>query len=201
MRRSRKITYQTFDDGLECGQQQHATEPYRDLDVDTVVNQIASRMVRTDLMRHDVTLSEGSFQDTYQDVYKQWFGSSAGSVGASSAGSASSLPPVIFMGGSRNTAIAPSADTWVDAVNYIDYVPPTSYSALMRVELWSRQSGPTVRARLRDITAGITIGSVDTTATSPATLTFGAALTPGHIYRLQLASDTSGAGIYAIATM
>jgi hypothetical protein len=203
--RARTVTYLTRTRGLRVGQLQNITEPYRDLDDAFVLNELRLRLSSLDLGDYSVSAVERATQGTWRDTFKQWSGGSTNAAAGSVAAPAPVLTTTlatIYLGGSRNTAVAPDADTYVDVPEMVPFTAPVDLSGVVRVTLRAHDTGVAVTARLWNDTDGVAAGTSDSvTSTTPETTSFAASIAAGKTYILQMASDTNAARIYGLGVM
>jgi hypothetical protein len=194
--------------GLEPAQQIAATIACRDnVDGTFVITNITEVISQADRVTQLELIESTLYRGDYLDEWRRLTGSTAGAVGGggvaggSGIGGSGSSTLSAFLGGARSTAVAPAASTWTPVPNFVDLVPAVAGSGLVRVALWSRESGVSVTARLHDVTADTAVTSSSVTSQTPVTVTFGVTLVAGHTYVLEVSSDTNGAGVYAIGTL
>jgi hypothetical protein len=184
---------------------QSITEPYRDLDDAFVINELRLRLSSLDLGDYSVSAVERATQGTWRDTFKQWSGGSTNAAAGSVAAPAPVLTTTlatIYLGGSRNTAVAPDADTYVDVPEMVPFTAPVDLSGVVRVTLRAHDTGVAVTARLWNDTDGVAAGTSDSvTSTTPETTSFAASIAAGKTYILQMASDTNAARIYGLGVM
>jgi hypothetical protein len=204
--RARTVVYLTRTRGLRVGQLQTITEPYRDIDDDFVVNEVRLRLSSLDIGDYSVSAVERATQGTFRDTFKQWSGgatnAAAGHVLAPPAPNLTRTLTTVYLGGSRNTAVAPDAGTYVDVPEMVPFVAPVTVSGVVRVIVRAHDADVAVRARLWNDTDGVSAGtSDDVTSTTPETTAFAVSMVAGKTYHLQMTSDTSAARIYALGVL
>lgn len=110
--------------------------------------------------------------------------------------------PPIYLGGSRNTAIAVVSPAYTPVVGYVPFVATWAFSGRVRVWLWARNAGISATARLYDETAAAAAGtSSPVTAQTPTERTFDVTITAGHTYRLDVLSSAASEAIYGIGLL
>jgi hypothetical protein len=205
--RARVVNYTTQTPGLQVGQLQSINEPYRDIDGSFVINEIRLRPRSLDIGDYEVSAVGRATQGTFRDTYKQWAGGStnaaAGSVLAPPAPTlATSTLTAIYLGGSRNTAVAPAAGTYVDVPEMVPFTATVDVSGVVRVTLRAHDAGVAVTARLWNDTDGVAAGTSDSvTSTTAQTTAFAVSIVAGKTYHLQVTSDTSAARISALGVI
>ena len=121
-------------------------------------------------------------------------------------GGANRVEGVYFspMGNADNLGIydAPAASTWVDVADFVDQeVSASDFPggvARVACDLWSRDAGVTMQARLWDETNSVSAGeSAEVTSQTPTDATFAVALSSGTAtYKLQLTADATGTDLF-----
>lgn len=207
LERPRTITFPTVVSGARVGQTLAVNLPDDSLVADFLITEL--EMVDLDGvdLTYRITAVEGAVNPaSWKDTYRQWSGSGASS-GLASVGTViitvpTPAPSVTPLGGSTSRSVVPGAGTWVSAEDAAPYVAPQSRSVTIRCVLRARDSGVTVTARLRDLTAGTTIATTSGVTGQTATLVSASgSVTKGNRYELQLSADTANAGVYGIGTL
>lgn len=189
--------------GWEIGQKLPISITSRFTAPNAVITRVAAKIVSDSFWEYTLTVSDGAYQGTYLDRWRKLLGGSGGgtSVGG---GGVLRAAVVAYLGGMRTASQL--ADTYTPVLNWSKYKAPSSFAVTVRVELWSRTAGVGVTARLYDCTASAAVSPTSSTVVSanpPASteVTFSVALTVGHLYRLEVLSDTAGESVYAIGQL
>lgn len=102
-----------------------------------------------------------------------------------------------YLGGSRQFAV--ESDVWTPVPDYVTFVCTSGFTAKLRVETWTRQSGVNVAVRLFNVTDNVAVGvSDDVMSTAPVPVSFDANFLIDRRYRLEVKAAVAGAGAYAI---
>jgi hypothetical protein len=108
----------------------------------------------------------------------------------------------IFLGGSRNIFVDEPTAAYTGVPNYVPYTALGSYTGVVRVELWAKNSGIGATARLYDVTAAASVGNSSTvTSTTPTSTSFTVPIIAGHVYRLEVLSSANNEGVFCVGTV
>lgn len=162
------------------------------------------------LFKFDFALTEGTVAvNTWiHEVQELFTGAGVGAVTVSG-GVVSNPPPSgaafsapIQLGGSRQLMQSPSSGVWVPAIDYFVFLAPTTFSGLVRVELWARDAAVGAQARLRNVTDSTTAGTSSVvTSQTPTETTFAVSIVAGKRYRLEISNNVSAAGVACIGAL
>jgi hypothetical protein len=148
--------------------------------------------------------------DTYQgSVVDEWRAILGGGGSSASTGSLAgvvltptTLASPAFLGGARNAGVAANPAAWVTVPNYVPYVAPASFTGRLRVEIFARNAGVTVTARLFDVTAAAAVMTTSgATSQAPVEKTAVGPIVAGHTYRLEIQSGTNGEAVFGIGSL
>lgn len=215
---AKRAEIHTREPGLAVGQGIPTDTDYRGGIDDTLIVQTVRTEIRSDDVRHyfaDATSEIAIRRSTlgeWRELVSAAGASGSGSVlsvvsGGSSGGGGVvvpvAAPPWVYLGGSRSTSeTIDSSGTYEAIPQAVPFVAPSTYSARVRVQLRSADSGVEVTARLRNLTDGTTAGTsaaVENTAFEETT--FVVSIVAGKRYQLEVTADTTGARVYAFGTL
>jgi len=152
------------------------------------------------------TTVEGNvYLGSFLDTYRAWSGGGSGS-GGTGAGSVvitavGTFSP-IHLGGTRNAPVAPSPADWVPVTNWIPFLADATFTGQVRVDVWARNAGITVTARLRNVTDALDWESDPVTSQSPTEKVIaGIPIVAGKRYRLEVLNSAAGEAVYAIGQL
>lgn len=173
--------------------------------VTALITDVEIDMVSDGFWRHNVKASTGIFKESSLQYFRELFGGSAPSAGFSGgvnttiiASSASN----IFLGGSGNTAVAESPAAYTGVANFVIYDAFASFTGVVRVDLWARNAGISVTARLYNTTSAADVGTSSTvTSTSRTSVSFNVTIVSGNRYRLEVLSSATDEGVYCVGTL
>jgi hypothetical protein len=220
----KKVTYTTEALGLRPGMMQILDLPSRNLNGSYLITDITTANIRDRSMARTVTLIEGSVYrgSPANALFQQWSGTGAvstvaaagGSSGSSSGGSSGGgRQAPYFLGGSglegRRTA---TAGDWVPVAGgqalgagsyqvQLDTVARGSNTAIVVCRLRCATAGPSVVARLYNVSDSLACASVSVAVTGTAwrTVVFAVSLTPGtKFYELQVQPSLAGADVFGV---
>jgi len=216
----REVSLTTDVDGLEVGQALTIDLPVTRAIAGTFVVTSVALTIVLDTTEGDAfwqyhveALESDIYQGSYLDQWRKMTGNgSSGSAGAVSGGGGGTLPPAgggtagpstFFLGGSRTTALFAAPVAWLPVVDYLDYIAPSSFSALVRVDLFARHASVGAQARLFNITDGVPVAPASSVVTSTTAVptTFVAAVESGKRYRLEVISTVADESVFAIGTV
>jgi hypothetical protein len=136
------------------------------------------------------------------DEWRELLGGSGGGAVAlatsgGSGGSGGTSLSTIFLGGREDASM--DAGDWTDIWFAVPLVAQETFTGRVRLDLWARESGAGVTARLRNVTDATAVESSEITSTTRTELTFVAPITSGKRYRVQVKRTTGSGGVYAAA--
>lgn len=176
----------------------------RGLNATFLVTQVDVDLVSDTYWRWSVRATSSTvYQGSYLDQWREIKGGSSGTpVVSVGGGSVTLLTSPAYLGGSRNTALAPSPAAYLPVVDYVSFRATTTGSARVYADLWARSAGVGVTARLYNVTDATVVGSSSkVTATTATEVSFDVALVASKVYRLELTSDTAGEAVYGIGRL
>lgn len=200
---SRELDILTDEDGFDADQALTVNTTKRGGIVGTfLVGTVFIELINREHWEYSFTATEGSEQQTsFQDEWRQLTGGggSAGSVvlGGGTTGTALSSPA--HLGGTDIAAIeAAEAAGWTRVKNAPSaFVAPGSFTGRVRVDLWAREAGAGVTARLLNVTDGTAVESSQVVSQTATPISFVVAILSGKTYQMQV-KRTSGVGdVYA----
>lgn len=147
---------------------------------------------------------QGNAQDKWRSLLNTGGGTAIALAGGGSSGGSSTtvLASPFFLGGSRKFAEAANPAAWLPVIDFVPYTAPATFSGRIRVQLFARLAGIGVTARLFDITASSVVTTTSKVTNQTATeVTAVGVITTGHVYRLEMESDTNGGEVYAIGCL
>lgn len=199
------IKFQTLEPGARVGQTLTVNLPVRNLVSDFLITDMEIRDIGGEYLLYTVTAIEGgTLGPTWRDTYRQWGGTGSGLaiVGGGVTIINTGSEGAISLGGGSAQAVVPGSGTYLRVENAIPFVATRTGSALVRVELWARNAGVTVTARLRDLTTSATAGtSSGITSQTPTLTSFSAPITAGRRYELQLTASAASEGVYGLGSL
>lgn len=199
----RTFSFVSRDSGWEPGQVVTINLSRFQLNTTGVITEVDAEVDENTLWTYNVKGITGVYQGSPLDYFRGLSGSgSGGSSSFAAAINTSVISTTVPLGGATEQSINPNSGTYQRVINAVPFVAVADMSVVIRVELWARQGGVQVTARLRDLDGPSTAGtSSGVTATTPTLTTFTASLVAGRRYELQITSNTSGAGIYGIGSL
>jgi hypothetical protein len=201
------VTYPTTK-RLLPGQTQTITVPSRNLSGTFLVTDVETSDTAANRFAYQVKAVGGTtIPGTWRDMYRQWgSGGAAGPVSAAGipapSGSTTVLSSPFFLGGSRNTSVAPSPAAWLPVPNYVPYTATASFGGRVRAQLFSRNAGVSASCRLYNVTDAVAVATSSAVTSQTATeVTFLVSITAGKTYRLEVSSGTSGEGVFCLGVL
>lgn len=205
MQRPQQIEFSTLEPGARAGMTLSVTVPRRNLSGSFVITQVVtSDLADGQYLQYRITaVNATALPASWKD---ETTGGTSANSGLVVVGGGTSVPSttsvVVALGGATAQAVVPGAGTWVAVVNAVPYVAAESRTVTVRVDLWTRNAGITVTARLYDRTTSVTVGtSTGVTGSTPTLVTFSASIVAGRRYELQVSADTADEGVYGIGSM
>jgi hypothetical protein len=201
----RKFNIQTTTAGLKPGQLITINLTNRSTgNVSAFITKVTIQLISDSFWRYTAEAQTGEFQTNGMDYFRTIGGQQpvAGYTGGANPAILLTVLPPTFLGGSRNESVAPSPAAYTPAPNFVLFRAPTTFSGLIRVDLWARRAGISCTARLYDVTASASAGNSSPITSQTATsTTFSASIVVGHVYRLELLPSSAGEGVYGIGTI
>lgn len=199
-----EFTIPTVDAGFAPGQVLTINLTKYQVNTTAMITQVTSVYNEHGVLVHTLRALAGIYRGSPLDFFRGLGGRGSTGGGSTFFGGVNPavVTTVIQLGGATDQTRTPTAGTYVKVVNAPPFVAPANMDAVVWVDLWARNAGVQVTARLRDLTAGTTAGtSSGVTSQTPQRTPFTATLVEGHAYELQVTSDTSGEGVYAIGSL
>lgn len=200
----KKFDITTFDPGLRPDQALTINLTNRSTgSVTALITEVEIELISDSLWKYRVKAQTGNYQTSPLDYFR-----GGGSSAASSFSGGVNITTIataalnIFLGGSRNMAVEEATAAYTGVPNYVLFPGFAAFTAIIRVELWARNSGIGATARLYDLTAAASVGNSSTiTSTTPTQTTFSAPIVAGHVYRLEVLSSANNEGVYCVGTI
>jgi hypothetical protein len=201
------VEYLTPREGILPGQVQTITVPDRNLSgqfliTDVEINDTADH----EFLRRVRAVGGTTIPGSWRDLYREWSGSSGTSAAASATFTTPSSGPLLggpaYLGGARNTSVAPSPAAWTPVPDYVPFTATTSFGGRVRAQIFTRNAGVTVTARLFNVTDAVAVATSSGVTSQTATeVTFLVSITEGKTYRLEVLSSSSGEGVFGIGVL
>lgn len=199
------VQYVTSRSGILPGMTQTITVPDRNLSGTFLVTDVETNDLSHTFRRRVTAIGTTTYRGSWRDMFREWGqvrgGGSNGAVVVSDA-SAPQLSSPAWLGGSRNTSIAKSPAAWTPVVDYVPFTAPSSFAGRVRAQIFTRNAGVTVTARLYNETdVAVVATSSGVTSTTPTEVTFIGSLIAGKTYRLEIQSSASGEGVFGLGVL
>lgn len=199
----RTIRYDTFDAGLHPGQLQSVISTPRGLNLTMLITEVRATDIDGETMRYSITGVEGSVYTDWRDYYRGLSGDGGGGGSSSSGGGAGGgggvtvLSSPVHLGGSDLGSV--SAPDWTRVSSATPYFSTAAFLGKVRLELWTRDSGVGVTARLYNVTDDTAVESGEVTSQTRTPVAFLVSIAATKEYILQVKVTTGSGGVYANA--
>jgi hypothetical protein len=200
---ARELTIATDEDGFDIGQALTVNTTARGGVVNTfLIGALSVELVNAEHWLYTFHPTEAEEpQATYQDEWRQIVGGGGGGasiIGGGGGAVVTVLSSPVYLGGDDARALA--AADWARVIGAVPFVAQASFAGRVRCELWARDAGVGVTARLRNVTDGTAEASSEfTTQTRHTPATFVVSIVAGKTYRLEVKATTGIGDVYCSA--
>ncbi len=201
----RTVTYSTKRTGLKPGMTQQLTIPAHGISAVTfLIVEIETKGESVNDVIRTITLVEGSLNaPDWREVYRTWAGGGTGTgTIITGSGGPSIAVGTTYLGGSRNTSVAPSPAAWMPVPEYVPFTAQATFGGRVRAQIRARNAGVTVTCRLFNVTDSTVVAvSSGVTSTTATEVTFLTGITVGKTYRLEVLSSAGAEGVFGIGVL
>lgn len=171
--------------------------------VTALVTDVTIELITDGFWKYRVKAQTGNYQTSTLDYFRGGGSSTSASFsGGVNITTIASAAMNIFLGGSRNNSVDEPTAAYTGVPNFVSYTALGSYTGVVRVELWAKNSGIGATARLYNVTTAASVGNSSTiTSTTPTSTTFTVPIIVGNVYRLEVLSSANDEGVYCVGTV